>query len=282
MERVSHIMNGTLDGLGLRKKYRYQYVIMYWKQIVGSEIGNHSYPVNITKGVMTVHASNSVWMHHLFLFKKDIIQKINSAIGENLIYDIHFRAGPIKEIVLEQEHDIAPLSSRLRGIRLTKEEVEEVKNLTSMISCPLLKKKLTNILYKNKAYRKLKTKEGWQLCLDCGISSPPGHSLCMVCETKRKNNISSAIIFYLKQAPWHKYNECSDHIPCSMTDFLVAKQQLIDRFIQLVKKGQASSTDESTLVMLTTGLSPMDLTDNMIQQQIAKFGRKKDVSSSRQ
>ena len=159
MQQVSQMITGTLDDLGIGKKYRSHYVIMYWKKIVGSEIADHSCAVDITKGIMTVHASNSVWMHHLFLLKRDIIHKINTFLGEELINDIRFRIGAIKNIEAKEETGIAPLAIRLRGIRLTKEEVEQVRQLTADISNPLLKKKLVNILYKNKAYCKLKKKK---------------------------------------------------------------------------------------------------------------------------
>ena len=282
MERLNKIVPNTLDSLGLGKKYRDYSVILYWRSIVGDDIADHSTPVRVERGILILHASNSNWMHHLFLLKQDILGKINTYMGDNNIKDIRLQAGSVakrQDLLIPTES--ASLSARLKVIKLTGEEVTAAKQLTGKIAHPDLRRKFLNLLYKNTAYTKLKQQEGWQPCRNCGVLCPPDSDFCMACSVIDKAQVTANIIAYLKQAPWHKYQDCTSQVSCSLTDYIQAKQILMNRLIENVRKGQADSTSQSTLAMLATGLSPLQLTDKMVKQQVEKFGRKKDVSASR-
>ena len=282
MERLNKIVPDTLDSLGLGKKYRDYSVVLYWRSIVGDDIADHSTPVRVGRGILILHASNSTWMHHLFLLKQDIIGKINTYMGDNSIKDIRLQAG---RVLKKQDSLIAAESEslfvRLKVIKLTNDEVTAAKQLTNQIAQPDLRRKILNLLYKNNAYTKLKQQEGWQPCRNCGVLCPPDSDFCMACSVIEKAQVTAHIIAYLKQAPWHKYQDCTDQINCSLTDYIQAKQILMNRLVEAVRKGQTDSTTQSTLAMLATGLSPLQLTDKMVKQQVEKFGRKKDVSASR-
>ncbi len=282
MQQMNSIVPQTLNSLGIRKKYQSQCVLLYWKDIVGEEISTHAWPVQVERGVLTVFSSNSVWMNHLFLLKNDIISKINTYMEAAVISDIRFRAGNRnRQLTDEGKLEQLPLFLRLKTVKLTKEEVIAARNLVTEIQDIRLRKKILSLLYKNKAYTKLKEQEGWQPCKKCQVLCPPEDKRCMACEVEDKSLLIAAIMAIIRQAPWQKYNECNQQIKCSLNDYIQARQQLMSRLIETIRKGQADGTDKTALAMMATGLSPLELTDNMVEQQIAKFRRKTNVSTPR-
>ena len=284
MNRVGVVVPQTIASLGLMKKYHAQCAILFWRTIVGDEIASHSRAQRLERGILTVTVSNSVWTHHLFLLKQDLIGKINTYIGQNVITDIRFVAGNSLRGTNEENTSAAesqPLHVKLRAIRLEKAEVTEARKLVEDVTDPVLQKKLLSMMYKNTALKKLRKKEGWQECRHCGVLCPPDDLYCAACLIEQKKENLSAVRKMLRQAPWQNYSEFNQCLPCSFSDYLTAKQYLMNNLIQDIRLGQADENDEAALAMLTTGLSPVDLTDDMIKNQIAKFRRKSHVSTPR-
>lgn len=284
MNRVGVVVPETIASLGLQKKYYAQCAILYWRTIVGEEIASHSRAQRLERGVLTVTVSNSVWTHHLFLLKQELIGKINTYIGQNVITDIRFLAGNRHKETNEENteaNEPAPLYAKLRAIRLEKAEVMEARKMVEEVADPVLQKKLLTMLYKNTALKKVRQKEGWHECHDCGVLCPPAERYCAACLIEQKKESLSAVRKMLRQAPWQNYHDFNQSLPCSFSDYLTAKQYLMNNLIQDIRMGQADENDEAALAMLTTGLSPFELTDDMIKNQIAKFRRKSHVSTSR-
>ncbi len=284
MNSVGVVVPQTIASLGLMKKYQAQCAILFWRTIVGDEIASHSKAQRLERGVLTVTVSNSVWTHHLFLLKQDLIGKINTYIGQNVITDIRFVAGNSHRGTNEENTGTAespPLYVKLRAIRLEKAEVTEARKLVADVTDPVLQKKLLTMMYKNAALKKLRKNEGWQECRHCGVLCPPDDLYCAACLIEQKKENLSAVRKMLRQAPWQNYNEFNQCLPCSFSDYLTAKQYLMNNLIQDIRLGQADENDEAALAMLTTGLSPVDLTDDMIKNQTAKFRRKSHVSTPR-
>lgn len=282
MQRIDSLVPKTLSGLGLAKKYRSQCVVLYWKSIVGPEVAEHAWPLRVMRGVLQVVVANSVWMNHLFLLKTEIIGKINTYMGETVVSDIRFRAG-VKHREAEEEgcEEQMPLPLRLKTVTLTKDEVLTARNLVTSVTDSKLRRTLLNLLYKHAAYQRLKQQEGWQPCQQCGTLISPDAQRCVACQAEEHSRITADIIACLLQAPWQKYAECCQSVPCALTDYIQARQSLMSRLAEKVRLGQADSMEQTILAMLATGLSPQELTDKMIEQQLAKFGRKKDVSAPR-
>jgi len=284
MNRVGVVVPQTIKSLGLTKKYYAQCAVLFWRTIVGDEIASHARAQRLERGILTVTVSNSVWTHHLFLLKQDLIGKINTYIGQNVITDIRFLAGNSFKGTNEENtntNEAVPLYAKLKAIRLEKAEVMEARKMVEAVADPVLQKKLLTMLYKNAALKKVRKKEGWQECRCCGVLCPPDDGYCAACLIEQKRESLSAVRKMLRQAPWQNYSEFNKSLPCSFSDYLTAKQYLMNNLIQAIRIGQADDNDEAALAMLTTGLSPVDLTDDMIINQTAKFRRKSHVSTPR-
>ncbi len=78
-----------------------------WSEIVGQKVAKYSQPVKYKDGKLTVHVFDSVWKHHLELNKHELISRINALNNRQIIKDIYFRVGELKN---EEEAIINPIA----------------------------------------------------------------------------------------------------------------------------------------------------------------------------
>jgi len=66
-----------------------------WDGAVGDTISQNARPAAFKGRLLLVHATSSIWIHQLQFLKKDIIVKLNDALGKSLIDDLKFKIGPL-------------------------------------------------------------------------------------------------------------------------------------------------------------------------------------------
>ncbi len=62
-----------------------------WPQIVGDGINRYTIKRYVNNGVMTVHLSSASLSNELMLNRASIIQRINEALGREVIHEIIFK-----------------------------------------------------------------------------------------------------------------------------------------------------------------------------------------------
>ena len=62
-----------------------------WPQIVGDGINRYTISRSVTGGVMTVRLSSASLANELMLIRASIIQRINEALGRDIISEIIFK-----------------------------------------------------------------------------------------------------------------------------------------------------------------------------------------------
>ena len=62
-----------------------------WPQIVGDGINRYTIKRYVNNGVMTVHLSSASLSNELMLNRDSIIQRINEALGREIIHEIIFK-----------------------------------------------------------------------------------------------------------------------------------------------------------------------------------------------
>lgn len=69
-----------------------------WASVVGPDIAEHSRPVSLVDGELTVEAESSAWATQLRLLNKKILANIGTSVGHNLVTKlrIHGPAGPAR------------------------------------------------------------------------------------------------------------------------------------------------------------------------------------------
>lgn len=66
-----------------------------WDNALGAVISENARPKAFKGKFLIVHVSSSAWTQQLQYLKKDIIQKINAALGKEMINDIKFKIGEL-------------------------------------------------------------------------------------------------------------------------------------------------------------------------------------------
>ena len=80
-----------VNGLGIQKKLQEYDAVVYWENVVGERIAQMTTATRILQGVLFVHVKTSTWRNELTLRKKEIIDKLNTVIGFDVVKDIKFQ-----------------------------------------------------------------------------------------------------------------------------------------------------------------------------------------------
>lgn len=66
-----------------------------WGGVVGPAIGENTRPEAIKGKLLIVNVSSAPWMQQLQFLKPELIEKLNEALGKELVGDIRFKIGPV-------------------------------------------------------------------------------------------------------------------------------------------------------------------------------------------
>lgn len=66
-----------------------------WDNAVRPEIAANARPAAINGDLLLVHVSNSTWLHHLRYQERELIERINTALGAKRVRALKFKIGPI-------------------------------------------------------------------------------------------------------------------------------------------------------------------------------------------
>jgi len=66
-----------------------------WEDVVGPAIGENTRPEAIKGKFLIVNVSSAPWMQQLQFLKPELIEKLNQALGKELVGDIRFKIGPV-------------------------------------------------------------------------------------------------------------------------------------------------------------------------------------------
>ncbi len=64
-----------------------------WDKTMGMAIAENARPAAFKGQLLVVQVASSPWMQQLQFLKKDIIQKLNIALGKELVQEIKFKIG---------------------------------------------------------------------------------------------------------------------------------------------------------------------------------------------
>ncbi|MDA8140103.1 MAG: DUF721 domain-containing protein [Desulfobacteraceae bacterium] len=64
-----------------------------WQTAVGDAIAANARPMAFKGDMLLVHVSSSTWLHHLRMLEKEIVAKINNALGSDKMRSIKLKVG---------------------------------------------------------------------------------------------------------------------------------------------------------------------------------------------
>lgn len=90
MDKIGGIVEEFLKKEGLWHAVKQQESLFLWPAAVGEKAAQKSRAVSISKGLLKVEVSDSVWLHYLSINKKKLMKKINEKSGNQYVKDIYF------------------------------------------------------------------------------------------------------------------------------------------------------------------------------------------------
>lgn len=73
-------------------------VFAWWSRSVPPRILEHARPVRLSRGVLVVHVSSSVWANELHYLTDDLLARLREAAPTSGIEKIRFQVGPLPDI----------------------------------------------------------------------------------------------------------------------------------------------------------------------------------------
>ncbi|ABK45816.1 hypothetical protein Mmc1_3330 [Magnetococcus marinus MC-1] len=68
----------------------------YWHRAISPHIAQHTEPVRLNKGVLTVRVDSASWAQELSFLKTELLEHLNRVLPEPLVADMKFVQGPLK------------------------------------------------------------------------------------------------------------------------------------------------------------------------------------------
>lgn len=283
IERVAVCIPRALQEANLLDEYKKYSIRQHWKQLVGEQIAKYSYIKKIDNEKAIVVVLNAVWMNQMFMYKSNIMEKINQYYGKKLVTDIQFVTGrkrlSAENLTTEKTPETTAIS--LNTIVLDEKIVKKIDKEIAILP-EKLQNKMKQLRYHYERRKKIYEQQQYHSCPCCGRWLPPGIDYCFNCDMKQIEQEKIIIYRVLMETPWLNYKELSEQHCCSEYMYSEVKRDLIYRLIDRVHNGQDSPVDRMILAMAVTKNKPDEMTDQYIENIINKFRRKKqDVSAYR-
>ena len=90
MEHIAGALKKLIKKQGIEKEINQQKAADVWAEAVGKKINEHTEPVDVRFGVLTVKTSSPVWRQELQFQKKSIVDSINKKLKKTTIKDVRF------------------------------------------------------------------------------------------------------------------------------------------------------------------------------------------------
>ncbi len=142
---INALLSGVFQGEPLQERLKEGKIWLVWDAAVGEQIANRAQPASIRNGVLTVVVASSPWMQQLNFLKTGIREKLNSAIGEELVKEIYLKAGrPERQPAPQQRHPTIPRP-------LTPAELARIASQTADIENIELREELAGLMARHLA-----------------------------------------------------------------------------------------------------------------------------------
>ena len=90
-QHVSRILTEALAACGLDERLEARAAMLRWREIVGQEIADHAWPVDLVDGVLVLEADHGAWRQEVTMLAPAIIEKFNAIFGAGTVTAIRWR-----------------------------------------------------------------------------------------------------------------------------------------------------------------------------------------------
>ena len=87
---VGAVINDLCRNWGIEKRLQEYAALSHWPHVVGERIAKETQPLGVKGGKLFLYVEKAVWRNELNFLKRDLILKLNQAVGTSLIREIVF------------------------------------------------------------------------------------------------------------------------------------------------------------------------------------------------
>ncbi|MEW6263793.1 MAG: DUF721 domain-containing protein [Thermodesulfobacteriota bacterium] len=131
--------------LGLAKEM--MRVFEVWSGAVGPYNAARAWPESVKGGRLTVLVESPAWIDHFNYFKSDFIQRLNQALGAEIVQDLAFRVG---NIPLANKPPVPPAGRPTPAADERPRDDPEIQKAVAGIKDPELKARLAAFMARQK------------------------------------------------------------------------------------------------------------------------------------
>ena len=184
------LLDQLLGRLGLETAIAEQKAVVLWPQIVGAINARHCWAERVRDGVLLVAASSHTWAQELSMLKRQMLERLNDALGKPVIRDIHFRAGRKRPV-----EEVAPAVPG--APEATEADRVEAATISARSHDAELRPHLERAIVGWRRSRRWWQALGWRRCAKCGMLHHRSERYCRPCQDlvrrrRRRKEISES------------------------------------------------------------------------------------------
>ena len=152
LQRLGSVLPGILKKHNIAFDAEEDRLLEVWQKAVGKRIAAQTRPDRLRRNTLFVKVSSPAWMQQLHTLKTEIIEKINTLLGKELVKDVHFAIGAVSPAVLADSYKV---SLSPESYPLKEKDKKMIEKSISQVSDPELKEILRRVMVKNIIRRRI-------------------------------------------------------------------------------------------------------------------------------
>lgn len=86
--KLGGLLEALIADLGLSQKLTECRAKIVWEEAVGATLAGQARPLRVRNGRLEVAVASAVWRNQLSFMQRDIVERINRLVGENVITEL--------------------------------------------------------------------------------------------------------------------------------------------------------------------------------------------------
>ena len=149
VERLDQVVKNLIQDYGYHSKIEEVRVFSVWKDTVGGFIARNTKPSSLIDGKFCIWVKNSVLLSELHLLSSNLIEKINSKIGKDVVKELRFQFKQFSCCSQEnQPQRTAEINSEIDEIEIGQETSQKINEAIQDVEDAELKRVLRRVFEK--------------------------------------------------------------------------------------------------------------------------------------
>lgn len=267
-----------------------------WNRKVALEFQVATRAERVQDGVVFVVVDDAAWASQLTFFKRRLIRKLNTIVGETIVRDIRFQIGSVPR----EEYPSATVGNKPPWLDMPLDDdvVEEAKRQALEVPDPELRQAYLDLKLADSRRARWLRQQGWTPCRQCGVLKPPLEDVCPTCRREHEaggpgaaprvlgGRVGSQIremAGILIECPSLTFAEAQETFAeLTPTAFEEARRQAIEELQSLVHANMARGLEPGTseheilkravtaYIMMKTGTSPEAMNKDQLAGIVGK------------